>query len=84
MGSFIPSFIYSSIAWKFVGEERAGLVSAWQIVMGDWVIGWSSERKIVREEHFQMGGEGHEAGAIMLFWVMFGQYTMASYVDWKG
>jgi len=38
----------------------------------------------VREEHFQMGGEGHEAGAIMLFWVMFGQYTMASYVDWKG
>jgi hypothetical protein len=35
--------------------------------MGDSVIGWSSERKIVSEEHVQMGGEGQEARAVILF-----------------
>jgi hypothetical protein len=51
-------------------------------VMGDWVIRWSPERKIVSEAHVQMGGEVQEGrGGYVVLSYVWAIYTMASYVD---
>ncbi len=54
------SFIYSSIAWKFVREERTDLVSVWQIVI-EWLVGRLKE-KLWAKSTSRWGVNGRRGG----------------------